>query len=334
MTYFASVKTTPFSPQLILNLTKAYENKGKETHYISLLNNDTKVIKQTVMENDAMYSGHLLHIDLSNQKYKLIVSEDVNPSNRKEKLIYNLLKSFQIMHQAESNWKLSANGIIEIFNFIFKEFDPNATLEKKRNKFQKKQELEQLVMQFNKVVANNDTELITLFCAFIIDFINLRIFDHYNEFVGTILLMLLFKQHGFKIVDFESFFLTIFENEEKYTEAINKSSVNWEIGLPQYHFFTMYIVDVLNHMYSRLEKVCRNFQIDKQYSKEELVEQIVMGFSTHFTKEDIRQYNPFISDSTINRALKSMKEAGVIEPTGKGRSAKWRKIKHSIFDKE
>jgi hypothetical protein len=231
------------------------------------------------------------------------------------------------MHQAESNWRLSANGIIEIFDFIFKEFDPQSILEKKRNKFQKRQDLEQLVTQFNKVILEGNNEFVTLFCAFIIDFINLRIFDSYNELTGIVILMLLFKQFGFKIVDFESFFQTIYENEQKYIESINKSSVNWEIGLPQYHFFTMFIVDILNQMYGRLDKVCLNFHSDKQFSKEVLVEQIVMSFSRQFTKEDIRQYNPFISDSTINRALKGLKEQGVIEPTGKGRSAKWQKIR-------
>lgn len=329
--YFVNIKNTPFSPQLILRLAKAYENKGKELYHLSLLSNDTKSIKQNVIENDAMYSGHLLHIDLSNHRYKLLTSGSVSPSNRKEKLIRNLLKSFQIMHKAESNWKLTSNGIIEIFEFIFREYDPNASIEKKRNKVQKKQELDNLVMQFNKVVSDDDIELLTLFCAFVVDFVNLHIFDQYNEFIGIIILMLLLKQYGFKIVDFDSFFLTIFENEQQYIESINKSSVNWEIGLPQYHFFTVFILNSLNEMYERLEKLCRNLQNDKQYSKEELVEHIVLNFNSNFTKEDIRQYNPFISDSTINRALKNLKDRNIIEPTGKGRSAKWRKVRQGKY---
>ena len=330
MSYFTMIKNTPFSPQLIIPLTQVYEYKGRENQNISVLKQNTKVIKQTTIQNDAVYSGHLLHIDLSQQRYKLLVREELKPVNRKEKLIVNLLKSFQIIHEAESNWKLTTNGIIELFDFIFMDYDPNASLQKKRNRLEKRQLLDQLVQQFHKTMQEGEVEYITFFCAFVIDFINLHIFDQYNELIGMILLILLFKQYGFKIVDFESLFLTIVESEQQYIEAINKSSVNWEIGLPQYHFFTKYVVDTLIKMYERFEKVCENFQFDKRYSKEELVEQIIYSFKGKFTKEDIRQHNPYVSDSTINRTLKRLKEEGVIESLGKGRSAKWQRTRREF----
>ncbi len=331
MYFFPNIKTTPLAPQLISQLTRLYENKGKELYYLTLISNDSKVIKQNVIETDSEYSGHLLHIDLSNQKYKLLTEQGLTPTNRKEKLIANFLKFFQIMHKAESNWKLTSNGIIEIQEFIFREFDPNSSIERKRNRLEKKNELDNLVVQFNRLVGENECEYITLFCAFAIDFINLRIFDNYNEFIGVILLMLLFKQYGYKVVDYIGFFNSIFDEEDKYIEAVNKSSLNWGIGLPQYHFFTMFIIDTLNKMYQNFEKLCKSFQSDKQYSKEELVEQIVYSFNNFFTKEDIRKYNPYISDSTINRSLKNLRERGIIEPSGKGRSAKWRKIRQSKY---
>lgn len=331
MYFFPNIKTTPLAPQLITQLTKLYENKGKELHYLSIIKNDSKIIKQNVTETDSEFSGHLLHIDLSKQRYKLLIQQGTTPNNRKEKLISNLLKFFQIMHKTESNWKLSTNGVIEIHEFIFREFDPNSSLERKRNRQEKRNELDNLVLQFNRLVNDEEYELINLFCAFTIDFINLRIFDNYNEFIGLILLMLLLKQYGYKIVDYISFFKTIYTDEEKFIEAINKSSLNWGIGLPQYHFFTFYIINALNQMYEQFEQLCNNFQNDKQYSKEELVEQIVYSFNNYFTKEDIRKYNPYISDSTINRSLKNLRERGIIEPTGKGRSAKWRKLRHGKY---
>ena len=118
------------------------------------------------------------------------------------------------MHKTESNWKLSTNGVIEIHEFIFREFDPNSSLERKRNRQEKRNDLDNLVLQFNRLVNDEEYELINLFCAFTIDFINLRIFDNYNELIGLILLMLLLKQYGYKIIDYVSFFKTIFTEEE------------------------------------------------------------------------------------------------------------------------
>ena len=113
MYFFPNIKTTPLAPQLIMQLTKLYENKGRELYYLSLIKNDSKVIKHNVIEADSEYSGHLLNINLSAQKYKLLTQQGVTPTNRKEKLIANFLKFFQIMHKAESNWKLSTNGVID-----------------------------------------------------------------------------------------------------------------------------------------------------------------------------------------------------------------------------
>ena len=44
-----------------------------------------------------------------------------------------------------------------------------------------------------------------------------------------------------------------------------------------------------------------------------------------FTKEDIRKEYPYVSESTINRALSTLRDQGYIKPLGKGRSAKWTK---------
>jgi len=331
MYFFPNIKTTPFSPQLMKLISNVYENKGKETYYLSLIKNDSKVIKQNVIETDAEFAGRLLHIDISNQKYRLITQEGITPSNRKEKLVANLVKFFQIMHKAESNWKLTVNGVIEIQEFIFKEFDPNSSLDRKRNRLEKRTELENLVTSFNRLLSEGECEHLSLFSAFVIDFINLRIFDENNEIIGILLLMLLLKQHGFRVVDHVSMLKILFEQEQSLYNAINKSSLNWSLGLPQYYYFTMFNIDVLTQMYVLLDKLCNNFQMDRQYSKEELVEQIINSLGTYFTKDDIRKMNPYISDSTINRTLKSLRERNVIEPTGKGRSAKWRKVRHNRY---
>lgn len=46
-----------------------------------------------------------------------------------------------------------------------------------------------------------------------------------------------------------------------------------------------------------------------------------------FTKEDIRNSCPDVSYSTINRVFEKLKEEGMIESLGKGRNAKWKRLK-------
>ena len=57
-------------------------------------------------------------------------------------------------------------------------------------------------------------------------------------------------------------------------------------------------------------------------------ENIILKGPEIFTKADLREKCPYISDSTINRTLDRMKDQGLIDNLGTGRSAKWiKKIK-------
>ncbi|WP_286170322.1 hypothetical protein [Halocella sp. SP3-1] len=45
------------------------------------------------------------------------------------------------------------------------------------------------------------------------------------------------------------------------------------------------------------------------------------------TKEDIRNACPDVSESTINRVFSKLKKEEIIEVLGKGRNAKWKRLK-------
>ena len=67
----------------------------------------------------------------------------------------------------------------------------------------------------------------------------------------------------------------------------------------------------------------KNYQYDKRLKKGENIENTILNMRDIFSKEDIRAFHPYVSESTINRALISLRDRGYIEPLGKGRSAKW-----------
>ena len=71
---------------------------------------------------------------------------------------------------------------------------------------------------------------------------------------------------------------------------------------------------------------------DSRYSKEIKLNKIdaaasaIMSLDQNFTKNDIKIKCPYMSDSTINRALEKLKEDGKIISNGTGRSATWTKL--------
>ena len=61
-------------------------------------------------------------------------------------------------------------------------------------------------------------------------------------------------------------------------------------------------------------------------NKSNNIENTINKLEDVFTKDEIRLLHPYISDSTINRTLKRMRDEELIRPLGKGRSAKWMKL--------
>ena len=54
-----------------------------------------------------------------------------------------------------------------------------------------------------------------------------------------------------------------------------------------------------------------------------------MKLGETFTKDEIRNKSPYISESTINRTLKRLRDENKIRPNGVGRSATWIKLVHT-----
>ena len=52
----------------------------------------------------------------------------------------------------------------------------------------------------------------------------------------------------------------------------------------------------------------------------------ILSLGQNFTKNDIKEKCPYMSDSTINRALEELKSKNKIMSNGTGRSATWTKL--------
>ena len=74
---------------------------------------------------------------------------------------------------------------------------------------------------------------------------------------------------------------------------------------------------------TQTDKIIKDYRFDSTNKKVDNIESTILSMKSVFTKEEIRIANPYVSESTINRALISLREQGYIEPLGKGRSAKW-----------
>lgn len=86
-----------------------------------------------------------------------------------------------------------------------------------------------------------------------------------------------------------------------------------------------YFLGVIIKAYKELEDRVGYIENTKG-SKSERIEIAISGKLGYFTKNEIRTICPDIGDSTVNRVFEKLKIEGKIEPVGKGRNTKWKKL--------
>ena len=72
--------------------------------------------------------------------------------------------------------------------------------------------------------------------------------------------------------------------------------------------------------------MAHEYMFEKELNKSNNIENSILKLDEIFTKEDLRKRHPNVSDATIDRTLKRLKDEDKIRPLGKGRSSKWQRI--------
>jgi hypothetical protein len=175
----------------------------------------------------------------------------------------------------------------------------------------------------NLYIRSERFDKIILYLNYFVDFYNLRPFVVKNEVISLVILYELILVSDINAFKYISFFELLFNNYDKFNDELQKASVNWRDGFSQTSEFVRFFLGLVIDAYSKTDLIIKNYKFDQNNKKSENIENTILSMKTTFTKEDIRLQNPYVSESTINRALISLRDSGYIEPLGKGRSAKW-----------
>ena len=231
------------------------------------------------------------------------------------------------------NLGFQSNDVLNMINYVYRHFKQNVKFDymqtEKRSLLQsqgmksKRLILDNIIDNINLHLKNESYEKLILFLHYFIDIYNLKPFTARND-LGSLLLIyeLLLKSdiHAFKYV---SFFELLSEDFINFNDILCRSCVNWQEGYANTFEFVRYFLMFILKAYGKTEELVKNQKFDQNIKKHENIENTILNMREIFTKDEIRLIHPYVSESTINRALIKLREDGLIAPLGKGRSAKW-----------
>ena len=322
--------------QLMMQLFDLYEQKGKAFYYKDVFQSDDITMVRQTLESDVMGIGEFLELDITPTRLRLLADQKRQyvPKNKDETLLLNIKEALEKIQEENDDFHLSVHETNDLVSILFRNHDrvtyriKGAHRDKITIPFYRlpsDQQLTKLIQKYNEIKRSKKYELITIISNFYVDFIQIRPYTEHNELIALILIYTIIARE-FHVCRYDSFFSILNRFKDRFSNSLIQAFYDWENGLSQTDSIVKVFVDTLDIMHKNVELLERNYKFETKLNKTDSIEAIIMSGPAVFTKNDIREQAPLASDSTINRTLQLLRNSGVIQSLGQGRSAKWQRL--------
>jgi Fic family protein len=186
--------------------------------------------------------------------------------------------------------------------------------------------MEELHDRFGRSWEDHEHHRLLLTGAYALDFLVVHPFADGNGRMSRLLSLLLLYKAGFEVGRFVSIEKLIEQSKETYYEALASSTAGWHQGEHDLRPWLSYFLGVVTAAYRQFEPRAEAVTGGRG-AKAALVRAFVRSsVSDAFTFSDVKRAAPGVSDDYIRQVLRELRDEGVIEGTGAGRGAGWRRL--------
>lgn len=335
----------PIPMKIVRLVSVINEYKGKQELYRQQSPQVLDTLKEVSIIQSTESSNRIEGIYTSNKRLKEILEDKSVPQNRSESEIAGYRDVLNTIHSSYEAIPINSNIILQLHRDMYKYSPGRGGMWKTQDNvieevlpsgvryirfkpveaFLTPSCMDELCRNYNDEVKKEEVEPLLLISAFVLDFLCIHPFNDGNGRMARLLTLLLLYKSGYEVGRFISLEKIIENSKESYYETLNKSSMLWHDGKHDLFIWCEYLLGTIVAAYRELENrvgVINNHRGNKG----ERVEKAIYNIIGYFTKEEIRNLCPEIGESTINRVFEKLKSEGKIEPLGKGRSAKWKRL--------
>lgn len=187
--------------------------------------------------------------------------------------------------------------------------------------------LENLIWWYEKSVTEGAAHPLLLIAAVVLDFLSIHPFEDGNGRVARLLTTQLLLRAGYGVSRYVSIEQLIFENKNRYYNALRGSSDGWHDGTHTLWPWATFLVQTLVMACDAFEERVAAARNPERMTKGQRVDEYVLNHAPEvFSLTDIRDALPGVSTPTIHLALASLSKRGLVKAISKGRGAQYRRI--------
>lgn len=328
------------TPDIVNLLSAIHECKGKQELYVEAQTDVLTALLDIAKIQSTKASNKIEGIFTSDERLEALVMEKAEPRNRSEEEIAGYREALATIHESYEYIPLSVNNILQLHRDLygfsgsnsggkFKNSD-NVIAESAKDgtqkarfvpvpAFQTAEAMGRLCDRFREVSDSGKYDVLLLVPMFILDFLCIHPFNDGNGRMSRLLTLLLLYRSGYIVGKYISIEMLVEKSKETYYEALRESSAGWHDNENNYEPFVRYYLGIILKAYKEFQKRVEHLQY-RSLSKAERVKAVFGKKMGKITKADIAAYCPDISETTIERTLKELLDAGYIEKVGRARA--------------
>lgn len=323
----------------ILGLVAAiYKEVGKQELYLKQRPEELEKLVEIAKVQSTEASNAIEGIVTTNTRIRQLVEEKTTPKNRDEQEIAGYRDVLNIIHESFDTIPISKNYILQLHKILYSHMNnPMAgrtksvqnyisatypdghveTLFTPLAPFETSAALDKICEEYNRVIGNMEVEPLLAIPVFIHDFLCIHPFNDGNGRMSRLLTTLLLYRNGFYVGKYISLEAKIVKNKDLYYAALRQSQNGWHEGTEDAIPFIKYLLGTILSAYKDFED--RFALIEEKLPALETVRLATLNKIGRFTKQDIHEFCPSLSISSIEGSLRKLVSSGELKKEGSGR---------------
>ena len=343
---YSKIKEQKWDSEVLGLIAAIYKEAGKQELYLKQRPEELEKLVEIAKIQSTEASNAIEGIVTTSTRIRQLVEEKTAPKNRNEQEIAGYRDVLSIIHESFDAIPITPNYILQLHKILYSHMNnPMAgrtksvqnyisatypdgrveTLFTPLDPFETPAALECICNEYNRVIGNMEVEPLIAIPTFIHDFLCIHPFNDGNGRMSRLLTTLLLYRNGFYVGKYISLEAKIAKNKDLYYDALNQAQHGWHDGTEDAVPFIKYLLGIILAAYKDFEE--RFALVETKISALEMVRRATMNKIGRFSKQDIRELCPSLSDSSIEGALRKLIELGEIKREGSGRTTCYYRLK-------
>ena len=328
-----------------IDVARGRQEAFARQHPVALHSLEQQALIQSVEASNAIEN-----ITAPKRRIEELVARETQPRNRSEEEIAGYRAVLDTIHSSAINIPFTPNVVRQLHRDLY-QFAPqpggdwkiadNLVTEERADgsvairftpvsAFDTPAAMDELHERFERAWQADQHHRLLLAGAYTLDFLVTHPFSDGNGRMSRLLSLLLLYKGGYDVGRFVSIEKLIERSKETYYEALAASTAEWHDSAHDLRPWLSYFLGVLTAAYREFEPRAEAVTAGRG-AKAELVRAFVRSnISDSFTFAEVKRAAPGVSDEYIRQILRELRDQQIIEGTGAGRGAAWRRLRHDV----